>query len=416
MSLLVTDADECATLEATLAFLDAWEAPSTDSGSTGSPSSTPTLAAVTPARCLTPQQKQQQIDHHSVKTKPKKPRRKYPNSSSTVLQRRKKAEILALRAQVEQLELQLQQLKKVPGAALVVAEDALAAVSSGSTTWAEQAAAQYRGRLRAEKTNAKLKSVMANQVKASEALRSLLQKTAALDGMAFVLQNPCRPLDGASFEMELLEQRVERLYLHADAVYKPDELEWLGLRANVRQHDALGKVLEIVSTTPMMCSVQAASEALWEWLSLTEVVALSLHCCCRLLTNCFGVAAASSGPTEHAGAELYDAAGESDRHAGYQEAELRAQVSRGRPRRLCLGRRPAAARVRPAIPQPSVDVRHAVAGRPRRRVCVPHIPTALRGRRGESPVAQRFVRAGVCVRRAGEDVSALPAVAAERRR
>ncbi|KAE9303113.1 hypothetical protein PF008_g22313 [Phytophthora fragariae] len=122
MSVLVADADDVATLEATLAFLDDWDAPSKEISSVDA-----LVGVSTSSRCLTPQQQQQQ--HNAVvRTSPqrKKPRRKYPNSSSTVLQRRKKAEILALRFQVEQLEAQLEQLKQVPGATYAVAvEDAM---------------------------------------------------------------------------------------------------------------------------------------------------------------------------------------------------------------------------------------------------------------------------------------------------
>ncbi|ETI41281.1 hypothetical protein F441_13420 [Phytophthora nicotianae CJ01A1] len=264
-SILVTDTDESATLEATLAFLDAWEAPTTKR------SFDPTVSSFhTPARCLTPQQKQQ--DQHSRR---KKPRRKYPNSSSTVLQRRKKAEILALRTQVEQLELQLTQLKQVPAAkyALNDVEGALLVEPSHSPIgWAEQATMQYRGRLQSEKTNIKLKSIMANQIKVSEALRTLLQKTAAMEDMDFLHPDPCKPLADGLSSMELLEKRVESLYLDADAVFKPERMNSISVEAMVKQNQSLGKTVEIISTTPMLCPLKVASDTLWNWFSLAKPV------------------------------------------------------------------------------------------------------------------------------------------------
>ncbi|ETN20469.1 hypothetical protein PPTG_03467 [Phytophthora nicotianae INRA-310] len=264
-SILVTDTDESATLEATLAFLDAWEAPTTKR------SFDPTVSSFhTPARCLTPQQKQQ--DQHSRR---KKPRRKYPNSSSTVLQRRKKAEILALRTQVEQLELQLTQLKQVPAAkyALNDVEGALLVEPSHSPIgWAEQATVQYRGRLQSEKTNIKLKSIMANQIKVSEALRTLLQKTAAMEDMDFLHPDPCKPLADGLSSMELLEKRVESLYLDADAVFKPERMNSISVEAMVKQNQSLGKTVEIISTTPMLCPLKVASDTLWNWFSLAKPV------------------------------------------------------------------------------------------------------------------------------------------------
>ncbi|KAG6953630.1 hypothetical protein JG687_00012287 [Phytophthora cactorum] len=260
-SILVTDADESATLEATLAFLDTWEAPTTDS-SVASPVST----SQTPAPGLTPQQQDQ-------RTRRKKPRRKYPNSSSTVLQRRKKAEILALRSQVEQLEVQLAQLKQVPGAKCTLedVEGALLIVPGHlPVSWAEQAAVQYRSRLQAEKTNTKLKSIMANQINVSEALRTLLQKTAMLEDMDFLHPAPCRPLADWMYSMELLEKRVESLYLDADAVFKPERMNSISVEAMVKQNQSLGKTVEIVSTTPMLCPLKMASDTLWNWFSLTK--------------------------------------------------------------------------------------------------------------------------------------------------
>ncbi|KAG7378009.1 hypothetical protein PHYPSEUDO_010693 [Phytophthora pseudosyringae] len=265
-SILVTDADESATLQATLAFLDAWEAPATSPSSVGPPSGSPQA----PARCLTPQQKQQR-DQRSAPPKRQKPRRKYPNSSSTVLQRRKKAEILALRTQAEQLELQLAQLQSVPGARnpLEAVEDALVP-GMRPMSWAEQAAAQYRARLHAENTNAKLRDVMVHQVEVSGALRTLLQKTAALEDMDFLHPDPCRPLTDGLYAMELLERRVESLYLDADAIFQPQRMNSISVQAMVKQNRSLGKTVEIVSTTPMMCPLTVASETLWNWFSLKK--------------------------------------------------------------------------------------------------------------------------------------------------
>lgn len=265
MSTLVTDADESATLQATLAFLDAWEPPTGSSG-TDSPVS---FSQSSPTPCLAPQQKQQQ-DIHSIPPKRKKTRRKYPNSSSTVLQRRKKAEILALRNEVEQLEVLLTQLKQVPGYKYPQLDVEETLVGFQPMSWAEQAAVQYRGRLQAEKVNCKLKSIMANQLKVSRTLRTLIQKTAAMEDMDFLHPDPCRPLSDGLYDMSLLEKSVERLYLYADAVFKPEKMNSISVQSMVTQNQSLGKTVEIVSTTPMMCPLQMASDTLWNWFSLTK--------------------------------------------------------------------------------------------------------------------------------------------------
>ncbi|KAE9311487.1 hypothetical protein PR003_g19998 [Phytophthora rubi] len=271
MSVLVADADDVATLEATLAFLDDWDAPSKEISSVDA-----LVGVSTSSRCLTPQQQQQQ--HNAVvRTSPqrKKPRRKYPNSSSTVLQRRKKAEILALRFQVEQLEAQLEQLKQVPGATYAVAvEDAMLLsqkAEHGAITWAEQAALQCRRRLEAEQTNCKLRSVVASQINVSEALRTVLQRAAAMEGMDFLHPEPCRPLvDGLAGSLALLERRAEGLYLESDSVYRPGVMQLTSVQAMEKHSELLGKTVEIVSTTPMMCPLKEASDTLWKWFSLTK--------------------------------------------------------------------------------------------------------------------------------------------------
>ncbi|KAG6572629.1 uncharacterized protein IUM83_17635 [Phytophthora cinnamomi] len=263
MSILVTDADEAATLEATLAFVDEWSSP---------------MGVSTAPRCLTPQQKQQQKQQQQQQGEPyaagpKKPRRKYPNSSSTVLQRRKKAEIVALRVQVAQLETRLEELKHGATQALDVEDTTLLQqkAASGALTYAEQAALQWRGRLQAEKTNTKLRKIMANQLKVSETLRKLLQGTAAMEGMDFLQPEPCRPLvDESACSLALLERSVESLYLEADAVYRPEALQSISVQAMVKHSQSLGKTVEIMSTTPMMCPLKEASDTLWKWFSLSK--------------------------------------------------------------------------------------------------------------------------------------------------
>ncbi|GMF61708.1 unnamed protein product [Phytophthora fragariaefolia] len=266
----VMDGDEAATLEATLAFLDECDTSTTDNESAnGSPS----------AGRSSPKRKQQQARAEDVaapaSSRRKKPRRKYPNSSSTVLQRRKKAEILALRVEVEQLETQLEQLKNVPGATLALAGDTALALQQkaarGTLTFQEQAALQCRARLEAEKTNSRLKSMVTRQVQASEALRNLLQQTAAMAGMDFLQQDPYTLLvDSTACTMAMLERRVDGLYLESDEVFRPDLLKSISVEASTKQSQSLGKTVEILSTTPMMCSLKGASDLLWKWLSITE--------------------------------------------------------------------------------------------------------------------------------------------------
>ncbi|RLN52129.1 hypothetical protein BBP00_00009736 [Phytophthora kernoviae] len=67
--------------------------------------------------------------------------------------------------------------------------------------------------------------------------------------------------------MEQLARRVERLYLQADTVFPSDQMSTISVCATVNQNHPFGKTLEIVSTTPMKCSLQKANDTLWNWFS-----------------------------------------------------------------------------------------------------------------------------------------------------
>lgn len=122
----------------------------------------------------------------------KSKRKRNPANSSTQLQRRKRAEIEALRGQVTELQAYLARLKNreadsTPSSIAghsVLALTPMAATEkrSGSlpSLWHELALMQYRARQRSELTNRKLKSILATQQQTNNAIRALLNKPALL--------------------------------------------------------------------------------------------------------------------------------------------------------------------------------------------------------------------------------------------
>ncbi|EGZ09073.1 hypothetical protein PHYSODRAFT_457577, partial [Phytophthora sojae] len=101
--------------------------------------------------------------------KPKKKRIRRSETSSTAFQRRKKAEVAALRSEVQMLETHLCRLKKQEEAARRNVLDG----DSKAFTWATKAATEYFSRTQAEKLNRKLKALWEGQRDVSESLRAV---------------------------------------------------------------------------------------------------------------------------------------------------------------------------------------------------------------------------------------------------
>lgn len=124
-------------------------------------------------------------------------------------------------------------------------------------------------------TSSKRKKPRRKYPNSSSTVRTLLQQTAGMEGMDFLKPEPCRPLvDDSTCSLTLLERRVESLYLESDSVYRPEMMQSISVQAMEKHSESLGKTVEIMSTTPMMCPLKEASDMLWKWFSLSKVCAL----------------------------------------------------------------------------------------------------------------------------------------------
>ncbi|KAL4165569.1 hypothetical protein KRP22_014279 [Phytophthora ramorum] len=203
-------------------------------------------------------------------SKPLKKRRvRSAETSSTGLQRRKRAELASLRDQVEELQDVLAQLKRAGVAYLPTAGTV---ETSMQNQWHSRAIEQYRRRLQAEKVNRHLKAILKNHKKVREALGGVLQKRDVLYGMDYLTHcevprfgevlSGVHPVDAW---MHKLEATSERLHLRASSIFEPMH-ETTSVNASMQcKYDERRKTKTIVfeTTTPLSCSLQDASDFLW---------------------------------------------------------------------------------------------------------------------------------------------------------
>ncbi|ETL87990.1 hypothetical protein L917_12908 [Phytophthora nicotianae] len=301
MDVLVAEDDALVSLEEALAFIDGYDineqsltetlvhCSPVDLFSQITPSELPPpKTPVTTRKHAKPQRKLSESSSSQEDNPNKRRRARSAASSSTRLQQKKRAEIQALREEAQELETQVELLKKskfLPGDMVLELDDSVFEVSQEKqpSNWHEMAIAQYRERLVSEKTNRRLKSILANQEKVNSALSGLLQKRSVLSGMDYVFtaqsgvdsalltgedSSNAQPSEVNKKVMTELEQAVQRMYKEAKTHSKHNK-PVSAITCDMRiKHDARrGKVIEFVTTTPMSCSLESATEIVWKEIS-----------------------------------------------------------------------------------------------------------------------------------------------------
>ncbi|KAL4145117.1 hypothetical protein KRP22_014283 [Phytophthora ramorum] len=127
----------------------------------------------------------------SAKSKPKTKRIRRPETSSTAFQRRKRAELLALREEANRLEAMLKNLKKKNAAEWTKRSKANfeTKAGSGKISWPTEAVKQYHRRLESERLNRKLKDIWEYQLRTNHEIYVVLQR---LPGLFVVLLTSSR--------------------------------------------------------------------------------------------------------------------------------------------------------------------------------------------------------------------------------
>ncbi|KAG3138763.1 hypothetical protein PC128_g25502 [Phytophthora cactorum] len=226
----------------------------------------------------------------------KKRRTKSVTNYSTRLQQRKRADIQRLREQAHELEAQVALLKTsrfLPGDVVLELDSeslrgggGLVGQEKQPASWHEMAIAQYRERLVSEKMNRRLKSILVYQKEANRALSGLLQKRSVLSGMDYVFSAQSDMETASLFAKDSadvgpskvnkkinseLEEVVRRMYKEVNAQSKENK-PTTAISCDMRiKHDARrGKMVELVTTTPMSCSVEDATEIVWKELTTSR--------------------------------------------------------------------------------------------------------------------------------------------------
>ncbi|KAK1929533.1 hypothetical protein P3T76_014931 [Phytophthora citrophthora] len=240
-------------------------------------------APVTPTtrKRAKPQRKLSESSSSQEEKSTKKRRVRSAASSSTRLQQRKREELKMLREQAQELETQVELLKKNKFLSEdVVLEPVDDAFENQNTpaSWHDIAMEEYKERLVSEKTNRRLKSILENQEKVNGALHTLLQKRSVLNGMDYVFSSQLgmgNLLSGGSGDEPVAAmsgQLVNQLEELVQCIYKRYKVNFTAttqtpaISCDMRvKHDAKrGKTIDFVVTTPLTCAVDKAGEILWE--------------------------------------------------------------------------------------------------------------------------------------------------------
>ncbi|ETK81328.1 hypothetical protein F441_13419 [Phytophthora nicotianae CJ01A1] len=211
--------------------------------------------------------------------KPMKKKRKKTPGASTRLQRRKRAEILALSALSEQLEGRLEQLRRDqdefdPSSMLL---------TQGGSSWSAIAAIQFQERLQSEVINQRLRAVLTEQMKINKALCDVFRAQTFLGNLNVFFGEPGPPVqypvaDNSCAMIGELEKKVEGLYLDSAAVFQPRGVPCINTTLHVKQEQDRGNVFEITSTTCLPCSVQETSAMFWrDFLTIHQTNDKSYH-------------------------------------------------------------------------------------------------------------------------------------------
>ncbi|KAL4165579.1 hypothetical protein KRP22_014289 [Phytophthora ramorum] len=202
-----------------------------------------------------------------------------PASSSTVLQRRRRAEILSLRQQATELQKALDQIlsggEANPAILTLNAKTYADAKARGQrlSRWHRCALEQYEMRNKSQELNRQLKKILSQQRNTSSSLRRILRRQSLVQDMKYLMKHESPehlfgPLadNDVSRSMAQLESAVENMYQYATPQFEVGSTPALSSPVQTSYSEQRkGDVVEFVVSTPMSCSMANASNVMWNY-------------------------------------------------------------------------------------------------------------------------------------------------------
>ncbi|EEY64929.1 uncharacterized protein PITG_16268 [Phytophthora infestans T30-4] len=194
-------------------------------------------------------------------------RKEGPVRYTTSLQRHKKLELKALREEAQQLNAQLEELMLSRLSHMV---PAITPHDHNPNVWRSFAMIESEGRERAERTNRKLKVVMANQVKVHASISKILGRSDVLQGVDVVFKahptsdRSLQHLDFSDAILAKLSASLGRLRSQADNVLPAlDANPSITCSSQTKHLNSGRNCAETFSITPLACPMQKTAQILW---------------------------------------------------------------------------------------------------------------------------------------------------------
>ncbi|KAL4165587.1 hypothetical protein KRP22_014297 [Phytophthora ramorum] len=218
------------------------------------------------------------------KTTGKEKRVRNPISSSTVLQRRKKAEILSLRQQATELQKALDQIlsggEANPAILTLNAKKYADAKARGQrlSRWQRSALEQYEMRNKSQELNRQLKKIISQQRNTSNSLRRILRRQSLAQDMNYLMKHLSTARvhgsladNGVHRCMAQLAHAVDSMYQHPTPIFgsAPSVLSHVQTSYSEQRK---GDVVAFITSTPMRCSMADASNVVWSHLKKEQTL------------------------------------------------------------------------------------------------------------------------------------------------
>ncbi|KAL4145187.1 hypothetical protein PRNP1_012860 [Phytophthora ramorum] len=195
-------------------------------------------------------------------------------SSSTVLQRRRRAEMLSLKDQATELQKALDQILSGGEANLAIltlnAKTYADAKARGQrlSRWHRCALEQYEMRNKSQELNRQLKKILSQQKNTTSSLRRILRKQSLAQDMNYLMKHESPehlfgPLadNDVSRSMAQLEHAVDYMFQHRTSMLSSAPALSSPMQTSYREQRH-GDVVEFIISTPMSCSMADASNVI----------------------------------------------------------------------------------------------------------------------------------------------------------